>query len=271
MNRRVVLDACVLVPINLASPLLTLAERDLLEPRWSAEILDEASRALITKIGLRQEAAIRRRDAMELAFPEAEVAVFEVHVEGLECHPKDRHVLAAAIASDADVIVTFNLRDFPDAACEPHGIVAMDPEESLLRLLASDREKTLTAVVADAARRTNPSASAAELLARLAATVPTFANLAHQGLQEAGPFSDIPAYVVADLADSPLAALSGNPDFKEPLHVAALGWLAVLTPDRYGEQLRWLTREPEALGRLPMGQRTPEREVHRFEGALGRR
>lgn len=248
MTRRAVLDACVLVPYNLASLLLTLAEHDLLEPRWSTTILDEVGRALTTKIGLKPQDATRRLNAMEQAFPEAEVVGFEAYSEGLDCHPKDRHVLAAAIAADADIIVTFNLRDFPDTACEPHGIIAMHPEQFLLELLASDREATLAAVSADAARRTNPPANPAELLARLTATVPTFANIAHQELQESGPFSDIPAFVAADPADSPLGALTDSADLTDPLHVAALWWVAVLDPDKYEEQLRWLTHAPEAWG-----------------------
>lgn len=111
-----------MVPYNLASLLLTLADHDLLEPRWSETILEETHRALTTKIGLDEEGASRRRSAMEAAFPEAEVVAFDALIEGMACHPKDRHVLAAAIASDADVIVTFNVRDFPDIACEPHGV-----------------------------------------------------------------------------------------------------------------------------------------------------
>ncbi|MGB8380751.1 MAG: PIN domain-containing protein [Dermatophilaceae bacterium] len=182
MNRRAVLDACVLVPYNLASLLLTLTDRDLLEPRWSGTIPEETDRALTTKIGLDKERARRRLTltAMQHAFPEAEVVGFEVLIEGLGCHPKDRHVLAAAFASDADVILTFNLSDFPDNACEPHGVVAVHPEQYLLELLATDREATLQAIVEDASRRTSPPLSPSEFLARLAATVPTFANMAHQ-------------------------------------------------------------------------------------------
>jgi hypothetical protein len=36
--------------------------------------------------------------------------------------PDERHVLAAAIHCGAQEIVTFNLRDFPDAALHPYGI-----------------------------------------------------------------------------------------------------------------------------------------------------
>ncbi len=244
---RAVLDACVLVPYNLASLLLTLADHGLLEPRWSATILEEMTRALTTKIGLDEQAAVRRRNAMEDAFPEAKVADFELHIPGLGCHPKDRHVLAAAIASDAD-IVTFNVRDFPAAACEPHGVIAKHPEEYLLELLASAREATLTAIEADAARRTHPSTNPADLLGRLAATVPTFANLANQTMHDEGPFSDFPAYVAVDPTDSPLGSLADNPDLTDPLHVAILWWSALLNLDQESQQLRALTYAPEAWG-----------------------
>ena len=63
MSRRAVLDACVLVPYNLASLLLTCAERGLFEPRWSETILEETHRALTTKIGLEEQRAARRHAA----------------------------------------------------------------------------------------------------------------------------------------------------------------------------------------------------------------
>ena len=43
----------------------------------------------------------------------------------------DRHVLAAAIVGRCDVIVTQNLKDFPDAAPAPYGIIAQHPDEFL--------------------------------------------------------------------------------------------------------------------------------------------
>jgi hypothetical protein len=38
--------------------------------------------------------------------------------------PKDRHVLAAAVASDAQALVTLNLKHFPIEACEPFALEA---------------------------------------------------------------------------------------------------------------------------------------------------
>lgn len=47
---------------------------------------------------------------------------------------KDRHVLAAAVAADSDLIVTFDLDDFPAQACEPLRVEATHPDDFLLDL-----------------------------------------------------------------------------------------------------------------------------------------
>ncbi len=47
---RVVLDACVLIPMPLADTLLRMAEEPRLYlPRWPQAIMDEVTRSLITK------------------------------------------------------------------------------------------------------------------------------------------------------------------------------------------------------------------------------
>jgi hypothetical protein len=46
-------------------------------------------------------------------------------------HPKDRHVLAAAIRGRADVIVTSNIKDFTSEACEPYDVDVQTPDEFL--------------------------------------------------------------------------------------------------------------------------------------------
>jgi predicted nucleic acid-binding protein len=84
-------------------------------PLWSSEILQEAGDALESKIGLSPEQRKRRIDAMTAAFPEAAMRPAKGLVESLNGIPDkdDRHVLAAAIAGHADVIVTSNVKDFP--------------------------------------------------------------------------------------------------------------------------------------------------------------
>lgn len=106
----VLLDACTLVPIGLSSCLLSLAEAGLLTPLWSDEILDEVERNLPKLKGMTVDKAKRRVDAMRAAFDdEASVGDYQSLVPQLEC----RHLLAAAIIGGADVLLTFNVKDFP--------------------------------------------------------------------------------------------------------------------------------------------------------------
>jgi hypothetical protein len=46
-------------------------------------------------------------------------------------HPKDRHVLAAAVRCGASVIVTYNQKDFGATATEPWGIEIQGPSTFL--------------------------------------------------------------------------------------------------------------------------------------------
>lgn len=50
-------------------------------------------------------------------------------IEGLKLpDPDDRHVLAAAIKAGAQVIVTRNLKDFPETDLQPWDIEAQSPD-----------------------------------------------------------------------------------------------------------------------------------------------
>jgi hypothetical protein len=62
--------------------------------------------------------------------------------------PDDRHVLAAAIKCKADLIVTYNLSDFPSGYLATWTVEAQHPDEFIVHLLGLDE-----ALVCDAARR----------------------------------------------------------------------------------------------------------------------
>jgi predicted nucleic acid-binding protein len=245
----VVLDACVLVPQRLSSLLLTLAEEGLFEPRWSERILDETERALIGKLGLSRDRATRRLMAMRGAFPEASVHGFEHLEEGLTCHPKDRHVLAAAIAAGAETLVTANVRDFPDESCEPHGVSVLDPDVFLLDLMAQDGRGCQAAVEREAQRMRRPPMTARDVLAGVAGVVPTFANTLHQAMLDGVPVaSEMPAYVAVAEEQSPLHAYANAPNLTDPLHAALTWWNALKDRGRYLNALHNLTWSPVAFG-----------------------
>ena len=128
----VVLDANVLIPAPLRDTLLRLAEHPrLYVPRWSEEIIAETVRNLQHRIGLSTEKTDYLVTQLRKHFADSWVHGFERLVAGMDNHPKDRHVLAAAVKCGAQVIVTYNKRDFPSAATDPWGIEVQGPSTFL--------------------------------------------------------------------------------------------------------------------------------------------
>lgn len=126
------LDACVLYPSALRDTLLRVAERDLYRPLWSERVLAETRTVMIRK-GMPAERADYSLRCMGVAFEDSIVTGWEDLESSMRNHPKDRHVLAAAVRGHADVLVTFNLRDFPDTARRaPHP--ALTPQEVVTAL-----------------------------------------------------------------------------------------------------------------------------------------
>ncbi|MDA0159404.1 PIN domain-containing protein [Solirubrobacter ginsenosidimutans] len=172
-----VLDANVLYPLPLRDTLLRIAETELYDPYWSERVLDEVVRNLMLDGRATEGQAARLAAAMDAAFVGA--AVTDDSIARLEPamtnDPKDRHVLAAAVASDAQAIVTFNLKDFPPEACEPFAIEAIHPDDFLLDLYELSRSVVAEVVDRQAAVLRRPPMTKDGLLDRLAVTVPRFA------------------------------------------------------------------------------------------------
>ncbi len=132
---KVLLDACVLANAGVSDLFLRLSEAPrLLLPKWSAEILDETTRTHVRRLNWSAGLSDSWRAAVEEYFPEAMVADYGHLVNQVINDPKDRHVLAAAIRVGADLIVTFNLKDFPKDALAPWNIEAVHPQDYLLTL-----------------------------------------------------------------------------------------------------------------------------------------
>lgn len=129
------LDACVLVPMCLCDTLLRLAEEPAMyRPLWSEEILQEVGDALESKLRLSSAQRERRIGAMRQAFPEAIIRPPECLGESLTGIPDrdDKHVLAAAIAGHAHVIVTNNLKDFPQEYLAQFDILCQSADDFLI-------------------------------------------------------------------------------------------------------------------------------------------
>ena len=144
---RVVLDACVLFPTVMREVLLGCAAAGLFAPRWSARILEEWARATV-KLGPGAEVYARGEIALLRArWPGAEVVVPD-HTDLWLPDPDDIHVLAAAIAGYADLILTLNARDFPRDVLRAEGVGRTDPDSFLCDLFAQS-PAPVRAVVSD--------------------------------------------------------------------------------------------------------------------------
>jgi hypothetical protein len=109
----------------------------------------------------------RRITQMSRSFPDAIVTGYESLIDGMTDDPKDRHVLAAAVRSHAEVIVTFNLNDFPGDALKPYDIVAVHPDDFLLGQLDLYPGPTTRALSRQAAARRREPTTVLGLLVML--------------------------------------------------------------------------------------------------------
>ncbi|MBZ4419157.1 PIN domain-containing protein [Myxococcus sp. RHSTA-1-4] len=162
-----VYDACVLFPPPLRDLLVRLALTGLFQAKWTGQILDECFRNISTqRPDLKPELLARSRQLLELAIPNWRVQGYDSLIEGVTGlpDPDDRHVLAAAIRCGAQVIVTFNLRDFPSKVLARFDIEAQHPDDFVRNLLDLDEPAVVRVVQEQAAALKNPRRTAVELL-----------------------------------------------------------------------------------------------------------
>jgi len=153
---------------------------------WSRRVLDETRRAL-GKVIADRAAPDRLIELIGQAFPDAEATGFEDLEAALHLpDPDDRHVLAAAAIAECDLLVTYNLRDFPESVCNAQDILAVDVDEALL-LLAGELGPALAHVVqGQIAAMRRPTMTVETFIRRLSRTAPQAAVLigASLGLPE---------------------------------------------------------------------------------------
>lgn len=161
-----VLDACVLYPAPLRDLLLSLAAEGVFGARWTNQIQDEWIRNLSAKRPDLPPAALARTvSLMHQAIDDCLITNFEYLIDSLSLpDPDDRHVLAAAIVGHADAIVTFNLKDFPDANTSAHGIEILHPDDFIVAQYDLKPIKILSIVKALRQRLKKPPMSAEDVI-----------------------------------------------------------------------------------------------------------
>jgi predicted nucleic acid-binding protein len=169
------IDTNVLFGAYLCDTMLCLAEAGTYRPLWSPGVMEELERNLL-KRGLPSEAITHRLGEMTSAFPDAQVTGYEALIERMACDPKDKHVLAAAVRANAEVLVTFNDKHFPELATAPYDIAVVTPDDFLLDQLDLYPGITVGALRTQVRGYKSPPMSVEELLGYLArAQVPNFA------------------------------------------------------------------------------------------------
>lgn len=138
---------------------LQLAHDNLYEAKWSQAILCELRRSLLRNAPHRSRRQVDHLLAtMNRSFPNASVSGFEIYIQGLNLpDPNDHHVLAAAVVGKCDLLITQNVRHFPDEIMSSFGISVSSPDDFLAALLLSNPEKFCSSVSSVLSRLNNPA------------------------------------------------------------------------------------------------------------------
>jgi predicted nucleic acid-binding protein len=164
-----VLDTNVIYPLLVRDLMFWFAHYELFTPKWSQHIFDEWDKVMERK-GIPEEERLKRINVANKAFPDAMVNNYQRLIESLDLpDEKDRHVLAAAIKTNANIIVTENLKDFPNDYLASFGLSAKSSNDFLTDIIDLNPEKAVEAFRKLVLNRTNPDLDEFEILDRLRA------------------------------------------------------------------------------------------------------
>lgn len=162
----VIYDANVLYPATLRDVLLRIAMSGLVQAKWTDEILDEVFSNIEKRRQDIEPARLQRtRQLMVQAVRDCLVTGYEPLIDAVVLpDPDDRHVLAAAIRAKAQMIVTYNLQDFPSDALSSWDVEAKHPDDFLVDQFNLDPIRVHKAVQSVADSWSNPPGTAADVL-----------------------------------------------------------------------------------------------------------
>lgn len=159
-----VLDTNVLYPIEIRDILFWFAHFDMYTPKWSNHIFDEWEKVMRTK-GISDKEISKRIGNANAAFPDALVENYEPLIPGLVLPDEDdKHVLAAAIKTNANIIVTNNLKDFPKDYLATFGLTAKGADDFITDTIDLNQDRALEAFRKMVLNRTNPDLDEFEIL-----------------------------------------------------------------------------------------------------------
>lgn len=162
-----VLDTNVIYPVISRDILFWFAYYDLYTPKWSENIFDEWKNVMIRK-GVAEDEADKRIAKANLAFPDALVRNYKALISHLELpDDDDRHVLASAIKTNANLIVTNNLKDFPEESLHPFGLKVKTTDDFLTDIIDLNPEQAVAAFKEMVLNKRNPKLDELDVLDQL--------------------------------------------------------------------------------------------------------
>lgn len=145
----------MLYKASLRDLLMYLIANDAFQGKWSTDIHNEWTKHLIES-GKEKSKVLRTKSFMDSNFPEAIVKNYRPLIKKLSLPDQDdRHVLAVAIKSNAEYIITENLKDFSKKHL-PENIKAISPDDFLTYLSSVKSYEVLSGVKAHRGSLKNP-------------------------------------------------------------------------------------------------------------------
>lgn len=176
---RIFVDTNVLFPFSVMDLMLALTEDGIHEVLWSDALLDEWERVIVRQQRRSPESAAGITAVIREYFADSEVperSYAHLVDEMPSDDPDDRRHIAAAIAGQAEVIVTWNISDFPVGPLGELGLRVMDPDQYLQELVGEVPGEVVATVVRLSNEKRRPPLTPYDLVDMLAkAGVPMFA------------------------------------------------------------------------------------------------
>jgi hypothetical protein len=162
-----VLDTNVIYPVIIRDLLFWFAHYDMYTPKWSKHIFDEW-KDVMKKKGVSPEESEKRVQKANDAFPDALVQNYDGLIEHLSLPDlKDCHVLAAAIKINAHVIVSNNVKHFPEKVLEGFGLKIKTADDFLTDIIDLNADTAIEAFKEMVLNKKNPELDEYEILNRL--------------------------------------------------------------------------------------------------------
>lgn len=130
-----IIDTNVIYPIEIRDVIFWFAHYNMFTMKWSKLIFNEWEEVMRRK-NIDEIEIVKRINRASQAFPDALVENYQILIHSLELKDiKDKHVLAAAIKANANIIVTNNLKDFPEDYLMNFGLEAKSADDFLADII----------------------------------------------------------------------------------------------------------------------------------------